>query len=366
MDRRFASESTWYADLRDFIAGIAYQSSPSTNIQPTVFKATISTERCPDTYPFVLFDGDLDRYDALITHFVNVERDRSSDDFARSDVRITVRGSMYCSSVLTTMKRFYVLKTAISKVAKAAQWLETCSDFGDLVVPPLFESTKSVRCDRPIDQLMHMSLRSNRSELTAFSRREKLGDMCMNKTLELLCQQAPGSWFVPVHSTQLPNYGPDPLSSCDAFAMVSSSVCRSETQSLPETQSLTVTGLVTRIVMAVTVDYVHWVGVGIDASTHHAVVYDPLGHSGDSERVKKFVKDSIVPLLPQPPSPRRYTVTTLQALPVQQDTSSCGVYVLAFAEMWTKDALGASWDPATANGIEYLRYRYMCMNLDAL
>lgn len=82
-----------------------------------------------------------------------------------------------------------------------------------------------------------------------------------------------------------------------------------------------------------------------------------------TKKVSALVKTHVIHRLPDLPSPKRYTFSSTQALPVQRDPYNCGIFTQLFFELWAKEIDICMWGPSAFHHMEYLRYRYLCNNL---
>ncbi|ETN01922.1 hypothetical protein PPTG_23989 [Phytophthora nicotianae INRA-310] len=94
---------------------------------------------------------------------------------------------------------------------------------------------------------------------------------------------------------------------------------------------------------------------------HSRKIGCPAQRTGDRfEALRKYMHADLVPLLPEPPSPKRYKSKQLEWM-AQVDSYNCGVFVITFFEMLLLNVTvtGSDSPSESAIAMHYFRYRFL-------
>ncbi|KAF4142281.1 Ulp1 protease family C-terminal catalytic domain-containing protein [Phytophthora infestans] len=106
----------------------------------------------------------------------------------------------------------------------------------------------------------------------------------------------------------------------------------------------------------------HWCAVAVNFNDLTITVLDPQRTGDRYEALRKYLYADLVPLLPQPPSPKRYRFKQLEWM-TQVDSYNCGVFVIMFFEMLLLDVAVVGSESASESTIamQYFRYRFIAI-----
>ncbi|KAF4133550.1 Ulp1 protease family C-terminal catalytic domain-containing protein [Phytophthora infestans] len=100
----------------------------------------------------------------------------------------------------------------------------------------------------------------------------------------------------------------------------------------------------------------HWCATAVNFNELTITIFDPQLTGDRFETLRRYLRDELVPLLPLPPSPKRYRFKRVEWV-TQVDDYNCGVFVIMFFEMLLLDVVPTGFDTSTA--LQYFRYRYI-------
>ncbi|KAF4145081.1 Ulp1 protease family C-terminal catalytic domain-containing protein [Phytophthora infestans] len=100
----------------------------------------------------------------------------------------------------------------------------------------------------------------------------------------------------------------------------------------------------------------HWCSTAVNFNELTITIFDPQVTGDRFETLRRYLRDELVPLLPLPPSPKRYRFKRVEWV-TQVDDYHCGVFVIMFFEMLLLDVVPTGFDTSTA--LQYFRYRYI-------